>query len=148
MVDGLVESELALFDQHHGGGRSDGFRHRRDAEDRVVLDRAALAERLHPKRVNILSTVSCDERDESRYLAALDIRSEHAAHRPLGVRGVRRDTRRRTTASRQDSGTGCREELATSQGWRRHAMVRHRPNYVSETQLGQYLSVRGPGAAS
>jgi hypothetical protein len=42
------------------------------------------------------------ERDEARHFAAQDVRSEHLARRPLGLGGVRRDTRWRTTAADDD----------------------------------------------
>ncbi len=51
--DRLVELELALLPQHHGGDRGDRLGHRINAEDRVGLHRPALGQVHHSDRLPI-----------------------------------------------------------------------------------------------
>jgi len=42
--DRVFDRKAALLGQLHGGGRSDGFRHRRDPEQRIELERTRLSD--------------------------------------------------------------------------------------------------------
>src|SRR5262249_55081326 len=43
-LDGILDCETALLDELHGGGRGDGFRHRRDPEQRIEPERTPLSD--------------------------------------------------------------------------------------------------------
>jgi hypothetical protein len=77
-VEGVVEADQSLFDQHHQGDRRDRLAHRVDAEDRV------LAHRLPALDVHVAAdagvdelTLAVDVGQHAGQIAAIDITALH-----------------------------------------------------------------------
>ena len=82
-VDRVVEADQPLFDQHHQRDRGDRFRHRVDAEDRVLAHRLAALE------VHLAAEAGMDELalapdvgQHAGQIAAVDIAALHDLIQP------------------------------------------------------------------
>jgi len=72
--DWILEFELALIDQHHGGDAGDGFGHREQPEDRLIRHRLPGDDILHTDELMIdRLAVLLDQEDRTGDFAACDL---------------------------------------------------------------------------
>ncbi len=86
-IHGFVESQDALFKQDHRGHRGDGFGHRRDAEDRVPLHRAAVGDGRGAEHVNVGFAAAAHDRNEAGRVAVPDVPGEDVVEARKTVNG-------------------------------------------------------------
>ena len=71
-VDGLINCELAVLDEHHRGRGEDRLGHRCDAKDGVAAHRLVTVKRHHAHRVDVHVLITSDQSDHPGELALRD----------------------------------------------------------------------------
>ena len=88
-VDGIVQPQLCLLDEDHGGGGRDGLGHRSDAENGVAPHRRGGREVLPADRLHVNFVVPAQQRDHAGHLAAIDIAPHDVRHAAEPLPGKR-----------------------------------------------------------
>ncbi len=89
----LIQTQLALVDQHHRDHAGDRLGHRIGAIQAVDRGRARIAQRLHPAHDLALAVAHADQRDDAGQFAAIDIAGGHRSDMRVHQRRIGRSER-------------------------------------------------------